>query len=72
MRVADKLRVWRTCPIHAREDPAYDELENSQKRLKIIIKADKKTPYDVVKKVMDTLQELRQNRFSLITTLSEG
>lgn len=55
-----------------KEDPAYDELENSQKRLKIIIKADKKTPYDVVKKVMDTLQELRQNRFSLITTLSEG
>ncbi|MBE6307564.1 MAG: biopolymer transporter ExbD [Bacteroidales bacterium] len=55
-----------------KEDPAYDELENSQKRLKIIIKADKRTPYDVVKKVMDTLQELRQNRFSLITTLNEG
>jgi biopolymer transport protein ExbD len=55
-----------------KEDPAYDELENSQKRLKIVIKADKKTPYDVVKKVMDTLQELRQNRFSLITTLNEG
>ena len=55
-----------------KDDPAYDELENSQKRLKIIIKADKRTPYDVVKKVMDTLQELRQNRFSLITTLNEG
>ena len=55
-----------------KDDPAYDELENSQKRLKIVIKADKKTPYDVVKKVMDTLQELRQNRFSLITTLNEG
>ena len=55
-----------------KDDPTYDELENSQKRLKIVIKADKKTPYDVVKKVMDTLQELRQNRFSLITTLSEG
>ncbi len=55
-----------------KDDPTYDELENSQKRLKIVIKADKKTPYDVVKKVMDTLQELRQNRFSLITTLNEG
>ncbi len=55
-----------------KEDPAYDVLENSDKKLKIIIKADKKTPYDVVKKVMDTLQELRLNRFSLITTLSEG
>ena len=55
-----------------KDDPTYDELENSQKRLKIVIKADKKTPYDVVKKVMDTLQELRQNRLSLITTLNEG
>lgn len=27
-----------------KDDPAYDELENSQKRLKIVIKADKKTP----------------------------
>ncbi len=54
------------------EEEAYSALENDQKKLKIIIKADRHTPYDVVKKVMDSLQEIRQNRFSLITTLSQG
>lgn len=55
-----------------RDSEGYAALDNDQKKLKIIIKADRHTPYDVVKKVMDSLQEIRQNRFSLITTLSQG
>ena len=55
-----------------RDREEYAALDNDQKKLKIIIKADRHTPYDVVKKVMDSLQEIRQNRFSLITTLSQG
>jgi len=39
--------------------------------LRIAIKADEKTPYPVVKKVMKTLQELDESRFNLITKLEE-
>lgn len=37
--------------------------------LRIAIKADAKTPYSVVKKVMNSLQDLKENRYNLITTL---
>jgi biopolymer transport protein ExbD len=37
--------------------------------LRIAIKADQKTPYPLVNKVIETLQELKENRFNLITTL---
>ncbi|MDR2913629.1 MAG: biopolymer transporter ExbD [Tannerella sp.] len=37
--------------------------------LKIAIKADKSTPYPKVSNVIATLQDLKQNRFNLITTL---
>ena len=40
--------------------------------LRIAIKADEKTPYPVIKKVMKTLQELEENRFNLITRLDSG
>lgn len=40
--------------------------------LKIAIKADKQTSYKVVKSVMGTLQDLRENRYNLITSLSEA
>ena len=39
------------------------------KELKIAIKADKSTPYPMVSNVISTLQDLKQNRFNLITTL---
>ena len=44
------------------------------KDLKIAIKSDKTTNYTVVKKIIDILRgdELRQNRYLLITTLREG
>lgn len=37
--------------------------------LSIAIKADQSTPYTLVKNVMSTLQDLKENRYSLITTL---
>ena len=40
--------------------------------MKIAIKADKNTSYSVVKKVMDTLRDIDQNRYYLLTSLKEG
>ena len=40
--------------------------------LLIAIKADKSTPYPVIKNVMTSLQELRENRYNLITSLKAG
>ncbi len=37
--------------------------------LRIAIKADQQTPYSVIKKVMASLQDLRENRYNLITSL---
>lgn len=37
--------------------------------LRIAIKADANTPYSVIKNVMNSLQDLRENRYNLITTL---
>ncbi|MEI7595791.1 MAG: biopolymer transporter ExbD [Bacteroidota bacterium] len=39
--------------------------------LKIAIKADKGTTYPKIKSVMNTLQDLRENRYNLITNLEE-
>lgn len=36
---------------------------------RIAIKADAETPYSVIKQVMNSLQELRENRYNLITSL---
>jgi biopolymer transport protein ExbD len=40
--------------------------------LRIAIKADKSTPYAVIKKVMTSLQDLRENRYNLITALKNS
>jgi len=48
----------------------YARIANPNARL--VIKADKKTPYSVVKTVMDTLQEHNLNRFGLITDTEEA
>ena len=37
--------------------------------LVIAIKADQQTPYPKIKNIMNTLQDLRENRYNLITTL---
>ncbi len=41
----------------------------TNKDLRIAIKADAKTPYSVIKNVMNSLQDLRENRYNLITSL---
>jgi len=38
----------------------------------IAIKADQATPYPVIKEVMGSLQEMRENRYNLITSLKAG
>lgn len=40
--------------------------------LRIAIKADQQTPYAVIKKVMNSLQDLKENRYNLITSLKSG
>lgn len=40
--------------------------------LRIAIKADQNTPYSVIKDVMNSLQDLKENRYNLITSLKEG
>lgn len=37
--------------------------------LRIAIKADAKAPYKVIKKVMNSLQDIKENRYNLITAL---
>jgi biopolymer transport protein ExbD len=40
-------------------------------KLKIAIKADAETPYRTIKKVMNSLQDIRENRYYLITNLKK-
>ncbi len=40
--------------------------------MRIAIKADQKTPYPVIRKVMKSLQELDENRYNLITRLEKA
>lgn len=39
--------------------------------LVIAIKADQDTPYPKIKNIMNTLQDLRENRYNLITSLKK-
>ena len=41
------------------------------KDLRIAIKADQNTPYSVIKTVMNSLQDLKENRYNLITSLKQ-
>jgi biopolymer transport protein ExbD len=41
----------------------------ANKELKIALKADRDTPYPMVENVISTLQDMKQNRFHLMTTL---
>lgn len=40
--------------------------------LRIAIKADSDTPYEIIKVVMNSPQDLRENRYNLITSLKSG
>lgn len=41
----------------------------ANEELKIAVKSDKTTPYTAIKSVFSTLQDIKENRFNLITTL---
>ena len=45
------------------------ETRSISKEYRIAIKADQATPYPKIKKLMETLQDLNENRYNLITTL---
>lgn len=45
---------------------------NGGRDMKIAIKADEKTPYKTVKKVMSELQDMNQNRYYLITSYKKA
>ncbi len=47
------------------------EARATNKDLRIAIKADQNTPYKVIKDVMSSLQDLRENRYNLITALKK-
>ena len=49
-----------------------DEAINSGDDIKLCIKADAKTPYKVIKRVMSELQDMDQNRYQLITSFKEA
>lgn len=55
--VDNQFKAWVR---HARE---------ANRDLRIAIKADQSTPYSVIKQVMSSLQDLRENRYNLITSL---
>jgi len=38
----------------------------------LAIKADKKTPYSVIKRVMNSLRKIDENRYNLITALQSA
>jgi biopolymer transport protein ExbD len=61
----------------------YDSIDNQFKNwvkaarsvnrnYRIAIKADQITPYPVIKKIMNTLQDLDENRYNLITSLEQN
>ncbi len=58
--VNDELRVW----VNAASDAIGED------KLRIAIKADKNTPYKVVKNVMNSLRKADKNRYNLITSLA--
>ncbi|MEG0950022.1 MAG: biopolymer transporter ExbD [Bacteroidales bacterium] len=45
------------------------EARSQNPDLRIAIKADQNTPYEHIKMIMNSLQELRENRYNLITSL---
>ena len=46
--------------------------EANGENMRIAIKADKSTPYSTIKNVMNSLREIHESRYNLITTLKGG
>ncbi|MCI7309981.1 MAG: biopolymer transporter ExbD [Prevotella sp.] len=45
-----------------------EQARNANSDIKIAIKADEKTPYSIIKRVMESLQSMNENRYYLITS----
>ena len=58
--VSDELKVW----VNAASEAIGED------KLRIAIKADKTTPYKVIKNVMKSLRDIDKNRYHLITSLA--
>lgn len=59
--INDELAIW--------VKAARISADNAGRDMKIAIKADQNTPYAVIKKVMDSLRRIHENRYNLITAL---
>ena len=58
--VSDELKVW----VNAASEAIGED------KLRIAIKADKTTPYKLIKNVMKSLRDIDKNRYNLITSLA--
>ena len=68
----DKLLKHEGIPCDSTDNQFKSWVRNARQvnpDLRIAIKADASTPYAVIKKVMSSLQDLRENRYNLITSL---
>ena len=62
----NEFQIW----MRAIYNSGNDNLQKAMKKGEgIAVKADKDTPYDVVQDVLDNLQTLKMNRFSIMTAL---
>lgn len=59
--IDDELKTW----VKAAREACGDGMN-------VAIKADASTSYAVIKRVMDSLREIRENRYNLITSLKTG
>ena len=68
----DKILKDYGIPTDSLDNQFKSWIKNARKsnpELRIAIKADQETPYRVIKSVMTSLQDLRENRYNLITSL---
>ena len=68
----DKLLKNESIPCDSTDNQFKSWVRNARQvnpDLRIAIKADASTPYAVIKNVMSSLQDLRENRYNLITSL---
>lgn len=66
MEHLNEFQIW----MRAIYNSGNDNLQKTMKKGEgIAVKADKDTPYDVVQDVLDNLQTLKMNRFSIMTAL---
>ena len=70
----DKVLKELGIPTEKTDNQFKDWIKNARAAnsdLRIAIKADQNTPYKVIKDVMNSLQDLRENKYNLITSLKK-